>query len=119
MTTPEITLPQLKHFRDVPIAIAMIAWNWMPPHGDGRIQVIPWPDTKGWCSRLKLSCTTGACFTGWCDLTEHDQLCRVLIESWGIVVRDKLPLESVHDALLMIPEYKCVADLGFSFPTLY
>lgn len=92
-------------FGDVPIKIAMIAWNPVRG-GDGRIQIIPHPDDRDWTSFLKLRCTDGACWGYWGKAPKHKQLLKLYIEGWHIVCRDGLSPHAVHAAFMVIPEYR-------------
>lgn len=90
---------------DVPLAHAMLAWNPLP-YGDGRMVVIPHPDKDHWTDRLKLSDTTGACWLYWGEGTKQKQLTQLFIEAWHIACRDRVRLETIHAALMVIPEYR-------------
>ena len=92
-------------FGDVPLARAMLAWNPLP-YGDGRMVVIPHPDKDHWTDRLKLSDTTGACWDYWGEGTKQKRLTQLFIEAWHIACRDRVRLETIHAALMVIPEYR-------------
>jgi hypothetical protein len=92
-------------FGDVPLLHAMLAWN--PARcGDGRIIVIPHPDEDGWTNRLKLSDTTCADWTWWATATKQQRLAKLYIEAWHIACRDGVSIRSIHEALMVIPEYR-------------
>ena len=68
---------------------------------------LPWPDKQRLCDYLKLSMTTGACNAGWHDKwTKTERLCQLFIEAWFIVCRDGVSPRDMHDALMVIPEYR-------------
>ena len=102
----------IKRHADIPLKIAMLAWN--DTHygydGDGenrgKVIVIPWPDERGLCNYLKVSMTTGACMTAWREWTKTERLCNLFIEAWFIVCRDGVSPRDMHDALMVIPEYR-------------
>ena len=101
------------NFGDVPLKIAMIAWN-PKPAGDGRIAVIPHPDEKGWTNRMDLSDTTGACWVQWGTWSNKDRLARLLLEAWSITCRGGLDPRSIHEAFMVITEYRKITE-GESF----
>ncbi len=92
-------------FGDIPLKHAMIAWN-CARSGDPRIAVIPHPDMDSWTDYLKLTCTTGACWTVWEKWTKAQRLQKLFIEIWHIHCRDGVAPEAIHEALLVIPEYR-------------
>ena len=107
-----------KNFGDIPLASAMIAWNelnnCLEEYGEkpGDIAVIPWPDRSRWCDRLKLQNTMGAC-SGWHPdgfqikkPSKKEMLLQLYIEAWHIICRDMLNPKDVHEALMVIPEYR-------------
>jgi len=93
------------NFGDVPLKHAMVAWN-CARSGDPRIAVIPHPDMDGWTDHLKLTSTTGACWTAWEKWTKAQRLAKLYVEVWHIVCRDGVDPKAVHEALLAIPEYR-------------
>ena len=88
----------------------MLAWNemscdprfWVP----GRVMVIPWPDEMGNFGKYKVSNSVGACFTEWRNSTTEEAQLKLLAEAWHIVCRDGVDPENMHNALLVIPEYR-------------
>jgi hypothetical protein len=94
------------NFGDVPLKVAMIAWNYGPPREDGRIVVIPHPDMEDWTDHLKLTCTTGACWNVWHTWPTQKRLLKLFIGGWHIHCRDGVPMESIHEAFMVIPEYR-------------
>ncbi len=93
------------NFGDIPLKHAMIAWN-PANHGDGRVHVIPHPDDRNWTNFLKLTDTTGACWTVWGKWSKHQRLEKLFIEVWHMVCRDGNDPEVIHKALMVIPEYR-------------
>jgi hypothetical protein len=97
-----------KIFGDIPLAKAMLTWNSVhhlgPTHPLG-VAVVPHPEPYA-CRKWNLQCSSMAAYAYWKDLPTDQQLLRLYIEVWHIVCRDLVPAELVHDALLVIPEYR-------------
>lgn len=97
-------------FGDVPLKHAMLAWNgvWDARHDDRELKVviIPHPDSAGSCDRLRLSNTCCACFCEWGNMSKLRRLYQLFMEAWYIVARDGVPQQMMHDALMVIPEYR-------------
>lgn len=95
---------------DVPLKDAMLAWNNMRDTTSGRpgaVAVVPWPDKRDLCERLKLTCTAGACSADWHSLNNRaERLCKLFVEAWHIVCRDGVTPKAMHHALMVIPEYR-------------
>lgn len=96
-------------FGDIPLKIAMVAWNpvryetmWKP----GKVVIIPWPDEQGWCNRLQVSYTTGACWTAWGQWSKKERMLKLMVEAWHMVCRDDVPPQNIHEAFMVIPEYR-------------
>lgn len=95
-------------FGDIPLKNAMLAWNENNKYAygeRGKVMVIPHPD-KGYCNYFKLANTVGACMVGWEKLTKTQRLAHLFIEAWFIVCRDNVSPKAMHDALMVIPEYR-------------
>lgn len=92
--------------RDVPLKHAMLLWNRKDdrPYGDGRMEVIEHPekDTRTWT----LTCSTGACCAEWTQLNTEERLAKLYVEAWHIACRDGVALKTIHEALMVIPEYR-------------
>ena len=88
----------------------MLAWNsrWDNFAGylPGKVQVIPNPDDQCLCNRHRLANTVGACMYDWAGLTTDQRLAKLFVEVWHIVCRDGVDPQDIHDALLVIPEYR-------------
>lgn len=93
------------NFGDISLKNAMVAWN-CARSGDARVAVIPHPDKYDWTRHLKLSSTTGACWTVWGKWTTRQRLHKLYIEAWHMVCRDGVPPKAVHEAFMVIPEYR-------------
>jgi hypothetical protein len=114
-----------KELGDVPLRHAMIAWNvgkkaWNSSgeFGDGRVFVIPHPDKYRLDDRLGLRRTTGACWVEeWKNASPTERLARLMVEAWHIVCRDGVSLKDMHEALLVIPEYRDTLSGDFCIMT--
>jgi hypothetical protein len=98
-------------FGDIPLKNALIAWNtqWeVEPWQPGKVVVIPYPDHRDHCSRLKLANTTGACWVQWGEMTNTQRLCKLFIEAWHMVCRDGVEPKTIHEAFSVIPEYRAI-----------
>lgn len=105
-------------FGDVPLKHAMISWNHRGKTGDGRIEVIPHPDSHGWHRRLNYMNSTGACWCDWGKWKKRDRLLKLYIEAWHIIARDGVDPEKVHQALMVIPEYRDTLSGEYFFTEL-
>ena len=103
--------------KDIPLSHAMIAWNEVR-HGhddyDGRVKVVLWPDTTDQCRGF--ICTSGACGAKWHDLNTREQMAALLLCAMETIVFDGLNPRDVHNALLVIPEYRKVSFVGKTHP---
>ncbi len=87
---------------EIPLEDAMILWNSAPPKGDGRIKVV-WhmrEDDSG------FSKSSGACFASWMEGTREDREHYLLHTIWDIAVNFGIPVTRIHEAMLVIPEYR-------------
>ncbi len=102
----------MKPTKDIPLRHGMLAWNSMRDEGSGctpgAVKVILHPDTHGQTNRHCLMNTVGACnWSNWSSATtDKDRMLHLMIEVWHIACRDAVPLENIHDALMVIPEYR-------------
>lgn len=92
---------------DVPIARAQIIWDEdMSP----RIKVvgIPGDDDR------RYSSSFGACNSDWVHADTVGQLLRLLSRFPEWTVAEGIPASEVHDALMVIPEYRRAVAYGFT-----
>ncbi len=89
---------------DIPIADAMLCWN-SGFNGDtpGCI-VVRHPDYND--ASEDYSSTVGACSAGWRKRDTRGQQLQLMVEAWHIAAFYAVPIEQVHQALLVIPEYR-------------
>lgn len=101
-------------FGDVPLKIAMIGWTPKGRFGKtpltgtpGKIIIIPKTnDGRDWFRHFGVTDSTGACWVQWREMTAKERLKKLYIEAWHIIARDGVLPEDVHEALMVIPEYR-------------
>lgn len=89
---------------DIAIREAMLCWN-RGTHGQqpGCI-VVRHPDRRG--ASDDYSSSVGACFADWRKMDTRGQKLQLLIEAWHVAAFHAVPIEMVHQALLVVPEYR-------------
>lgn len=87
---------------EIPIEKAMILWN--PKNEGGGIKVIRNPERSR--EFRHLHCSAGACYAYWAGMTTEQRKTKLLIEAWHIAVRDGLDPKEIHEALMVVPEYR-------------
>lgn len=97
----------LNNDSDIPIGEAMLVWT-----NAQKVGVVRWPDTSR--RSRDFVCSVGACFLGWRRSSTEQQKLQLLIEAWHIALRDLIPAEALHTAMLCIPEYRDI--LADDFP---
>lgn len=55
---------------------------------------------------------TGATWSVWKTMSDQDRIVHLLATFIGMTVRDKLPIDATHAALLEIDEYRMVIPIG-------
>lgn len=112
------TLDTPNPLKDIPLAHAMVAWT---PKRDssqhfrpGAIQIIEHPDERDSCQRLGLSCALAACCYPWGGMDTAWQLKELLAIGWLVIFDDGLDPQAVHQAFLVIPEYRAFCEAGYS-----
>lgn len=86
----------------IPIEKAMILWN--SKSEGGGIKVVEHPETNREFRHLHKS--GGACYSYWRKMTTEQLKNRLMVEAWDIAVRDGLDPREIHDALMVVPEYR-------------
>jgi hypothetical protein len=108
-------LQNMNNMKEIPIRKAMIAWNTKRescfPRGGlpGQVGVCEHPDN----GQLKhLSSWVG--FQHWRTKApvERYQL-QLLIEAWHMMGRDGVSQKAIHDAFMVIPEYRSMISSDF------
>lgn len=84
---------------DIAINEAMICWN-----AGKDVKVVRHPDKSRQSDDFRSS--VGACFTDWREMDMRGQKLQLMIDAWHIAAFDKIPAADVHQALLVIPEYR-------------
>lgn len=109
-------------FGDIPLKNAMLAWN--PPAWKregvvpGLVMVIPYDHPAAPEDHLKLIMTAGAAYSYWHTCTKTQRLLSLYIEAWHIVCRDGIDPRAMHQALMVIPEYRETLSEDFRFPNV-
>ena len=88
-----------KQWGDIPLRDAMLTWDDCFCSTGMAMAVVPHPEPHD--SEFKLTCYArpeGA--------TSKERIIWLYSEIWGIVCRDLLPLEMVHNAVSVIPEFR-------------
>jgi hypothetical protein len=97
-------------FGDVPLEIAMIGWT--PTHHSrvgvpGRVAIIPQNnDRKDYFKWLGVTDSSGAVWSEWGEMDTKQRLMKLYIEAWHMVCRDGISPKTMHQALMVIPEYR-------------
>lgn len=84
---------------DIPLNDAMLCWTL----GEG-VEVVLHPDEVGASGKWRSS--VGACFMNWREKPEQGQRLQLMIDAWHVAAFYDVPAEQVHEALLVIPEYR-------------
>ncbi len=83
----------------------MIVWNApadkVKPTG---ILVVHYPEPAS-CESKKYTCSWGACYSNWIDLTEKERMQCLLQEAWRLALDEHFSVEEIHKAFLRIEEY--------------
>lgn len=84
---------------DIPISEAMLCWST-----GGPVRVVEHPDYHGRSDAYEK--TAGACYAYWRNLSPERMQLQLLIDAWHIAAFYQVPVRDVHEALLVIPEYR-------------
>lgn len=87
---------------DIPIAEALSLWNSGTDGDEPAFAVRP----LGHDDYYRYQCQNGACLRSWRDLDTLGQKLQLMIEAWHIAVFYLVPAKDIHEALLVIPEYR-------------
>lgn len=90
--------------RDVPIREAMLCWNHGLRGATPGCLVVRHPDRQG--ESDDYSSSVGACFMDWREKDTSGQKLQLMIDAWHVAAFYRVPVEMVHQALLVIPEYR-------------
>ncbi|MES2497108.1 MAG: hypothetical protein V4618_13420 [Pseudomonadota bacterium] len=96
---------------DVPLNDAMLCWT-----GGEKAAVLLHPDRTG--ASYAYGSSVGACFSNWREKDTIGQQLQLMIDAWHIVAFYDVPAETVHRALLVIPEYRSMLA-GDCLPEAY
>ncbi len=87
---------------DVPIARALILFDTGLNGSAPRAVVRP----LGHSDYDRYERQSGACFAAWRQKDTQDLQLRLMIEAWHMTAFYAVPAQMVHEALLVIPEYR-------------
>lgn len=87
---------------DVPIGRALILFDTGLNGGAPRVVVRP----LGHSDYDRYERQSGACFASWRGKDTQELQLRLMIEAWHMTAFYAVPVEMVHEALLVIPEYR-------------
>lgn len=97
-----------KIFGDVPLQNAMIIWNGTRDCEENYplgVAVVPHPERRE-SEKWNLLNSCCASFCEWKTWTTSQQLLQLYVEAWHIVCRDGITPEMMHNALMVVPEYR-------------
>ena len=84
---------------DIPLNDAMLCWN------RGKdMKVVLHPDSRGESDPYQSS--VGACYANWREKDARGQKLQLVIDAWHVVAFYDVSPQLVHEALLVIPEYR-------------
>lgn len=89
---------------DIPLANAMLCWNHGLRGATPDCKVVRHPDTVGASDPYQSS--VGACFMDWRKKDATGQKLQLMIDAWHVATFYNVPISMVHEALLVIPEYR-------------
>lgn len=98
-------MERVKKMEDVPLANALLLWNsgW---DGETPAFVVR---PLGHDDYYRYQSQVGACFTAWREMAEQPHpvlLAKAMVELWHIAAFYKVPIEMIHEAMLVVPEYR-------------
>ena len=94
----------------IPLKTAMITWR--PAYqGEPDCEVVNHPLTHYY---KWLPFSHGACYSDWRKMTATNRKLMLMIEAWHITCRDGVPLETIHNAMMVIPEYRDMLSEDFN-----
>lgn len=84
---------------DIPLSEAMLCWSRRGP-----VKVVEHPDERGISDDYDKS--AGACYAYWRGLSPERMRLQLLIDAWHATAFSDVPVQEMHEALLVIPEYR-------------
>ncbi|WP_189675012.1 hypothetical protein [Sphingomonas glacialis] len=84
---------------DIELENAMLVWT----RGE-KVAVVRHPDTKGLSDEYQSS--VGACFAHWRKKDTNGRRLQMMIDAWHVAAFYEIPAEQIHEALIVIPEYR-------------
>jgi hypothetical protein len=90
-----------KSMNEVPIEHAQLTWS----DGPNAFAVVV--DARAPADKFRnLENARGACDSGWGELSLSERLLLLMSAAWSALIRDGVPGNVLHDALLAVPEYR-------------
>ncbi|MFV0922762.1 hypothetical protein ACR720_04650 [Sphingomonas parapaucimobilis] len=89
---------------DIPIANAVLCWTGGRHSDTPACKVISFPDEAGLSDAYESF--VGACFANWDAKSTVGKQLQLMVDAWKIAAFDKVPVDMVHEALLVVPEYR-------------
>ena len=83
----------------IPLSEAMLCWST-----GGPARIVQHPDERGMSDVYEK--TAGACWSYWRGLSPDRMQLQLLIDAWHAAAFYGVPVGELHDALLVIPEYR-------------
>lgn len=83
----------------IPLSEAMLCWST-----GGPVKVVEHPDARGLSDAYEK--TVGACYAYWRGQSPDRMRLQLLIEAWHLAAFYDVPVQDIHEALLVIPEYR-------------
>lgn len=104
---------------DIPLREAQIIWDYHGNEPDAPlVQVMGHPDDRGrdrWGRRdnADYRSSWGACMTEFVDASEDERLLMLFKQFHWMVMSKEVPPKAVHEAFLVIPEYRAALTMDF------
>jgi len=89
---------------DVPLQNALFMWNSPADQKECRIVVVDYTKYKG--ELPFFSMCHGACWEYWRKLEPEKLLSELFIEGYHLICREGIPVEKIHEAFCVVPEYR-------------
>lgn len=89
---------------DIALRDAMFLWNSPADSKEARIVVV---DSRTYNNEFDFfSMCHGACWQYWRDLSPEKLLSEMFAELWTLACREGVSVEKIHEAFVVIPEYR-------------
>jgi hypothetical protein len=91
--------------QDIPLSEALLLWNSGLNGGEPAFAVRP----LGHDDYYRYQSQVGACFASWRDKADQPGpalLAQAMVELWHIAAFYAVPIELIHQGMLVVPEYR-------------